>query len=116
MMKKVLVPLALTVVALMSMALYSPLEKPNAFVQTVTTTATKVAPTSAPHVSFKSCRVSNLSVTPVYLGGSAVDTTDGYPLCTDSASCPESSLTVDGNGLFLVLAASTQDVNVFCGQ
>ena len=108
--------LAVALLSVGALAAFSPLGSLEAEVLTVSTTATELKPAAYGGRAPASCRVWNNSVTVVYIGGSGVDTTDGYPICTDTASCPEAAITVDGNGLYGIVAASTQDVNVLCGR
>lgn len=58
-------------------------------------------------------RCANPSSTVVYLGGSDVrgDGTAGYPICTDTASCSDSALTVDARNVYCSAASS---VTVYC--
>lgn len=61
--------------------------------------------------------VTNMSATPVYLGDSAVTTSTGTPICTDSGSCPSPFATIDAaNGLlFGIVSAGSVTVRFLAG-
>jgi hypothetical protein len=66
---------------------------------------------------YSSVRCFNLTTTPVYLGGSNVNTsTLGYPICTDTASCPESAITVDGQNVYGIVASGSTTVTCIKGK
>lgn len=86
------------------------------FTMTCTTTAQRVVPTSGRFGS-RSMRLWNNSSTSVFLGGSDVATTStGYPICTNTANCEASGITLDANPVvFCRVASGTVDVLVFQG-
>lgn len=102
--------------AIAGLAAFTMLGDIEAEVITITTAATELKPAAYGGRSPSSCRIWNNSATVAYVGGSGVDTTDGYPLCTDTASCPEAAITIDGNGVYALVASSTLDLNVICGR
>ncbi len=61
-------------------------------------------------------RISNLSATPVFIGGVDVDTTataggNGYPICTDSAVCTESAISLAATTVYCIVASGSIVVN-----
>ena len=61
-------------------------------------------------------RISNLSSTPVFVGGPDVDTVAtagglGYPICTDASTCTESSITVAVTTIYCIVASGSIVVN-----
>lgn len=66
--------------------------------------------------TWRSCLIFNNSATILYVGGSDVDSTDGMPICTDSASCVKSSITVDGKDTHAIAASGTLTPTILCGR
>lgn len=66
--------------------------------------------------TWRSCLIFNNSATVLYVGGSDVDSTDGMPICTDSASCVKSSITIDGKDAWVVAASGTLTPTILCGR
>jgi hypothetical protein len=86
------------------------------FTFTCTTTAQQIKPTSG-RTGSRSIRLWNNSATSVFLGASDVATTStGYPICTNTANCESSGITLDANPVvYCRVAAATQDILVFQG-
>lgn len=106
---------AVLLVGLLSvLGLGQPTSQVYSFRFAATTTQAEIQDSLA--TGFKACRVWNNSATVVYLGGNlqAIDSTDGYPICTSTASCPESVLTIDGSGVSVEAASGTVNLQVIC--
>lgn len=80
-----------------------------------TTTAAKIIPSSGVR-SVKAQRFWNNSTSPVYIGGTDVDTsTKGWPICTDTAACEQASFPIDAGTTVWCKAGSTVSLLVFTG-
>ncbi len=65
---------------------------------------------------YNSVRCQNTSSTEVYLGGSAVTTAQGYPVCSGSG-CADSALTVDASMVnYCIVASGTQAIRCIAGK
>ncbi len=94
-MKKFLTVIGACIAVPFMLALATPLGEIEAFTLTPYATAQRVAGTKS--TSYRSVRCFSLSATPVYVGGAGVDAgAAGYPICTDTAACGESKLTIGG--------------------
>lgn len=81
----------------------------TAFTVSCGTTPTEILPASGLN-SYNEVRCGNLGSTPVYIGGPTVDTTEGYPLCTDS-TCVENALTMSVGLGHCVVSTGTETLN-----
>lgn len=79
------------------------------------TSATSVVPSTG--AGIEDAFIWNNSTTPVYVGGSAVGTSTGIPICTDTASCVQSSiaLSVVRGGVYCKVSSGTVSVRVLSG-
>lgn len=104
------------VVAGSAYALSGPLGIVQSFAQTASGTAARLAPTTWSR-QMKSCMISNTGTTPVYLGGSDVSSSNGMPICSDTAACPTTFVNPDvlGGEVWIRTASGTQEVRALCG-
>lgn len=79
------------------------------FTFATSTTAARVEGSGSDELRYKAIRCWNNSATVVYLGDS--DDIE-YPICTDSASCPEAALTVESANVYAKSASGTP--NLIC--
>ena len=63
--------------------------------------------------SYTSVRCGNPSAAPVYIGGADVTTSDGYPLCSDTRSCPEMAATFNVGVASCRVALGTVSIKCF---
>jgi hypothetical protein len=79
------------------------------------TSATSVVPSTG--AGIEDAFIWNNSATPVYVGGSSVGTSTGIPICTDTASCVQSSiaLSVVRGGVYCKVSSGTVSVRVLSG-
>lgn len=98
-------------------ALAEPLGLVQSFAQTASTTAARLAPTTWVRSPMKSCMITNMGTTPVYLGGSDVSSSNGTPICSDTAVCPTTFVNPDvlGGEVWIRTASGTQEVRALCG-
>jgi cobalamin biosynthesis protein CbiD len=99
-----------------ALALSQPLTGIYSETLSVTTTAERVTSEYNITTGWKSCTIWNNSATILYVGGSDVDATDGFPICTDTASCPDSKFTADATGFYVVSASGTLTPRLICGR
>ena len=65
---------------------------------------------------YSSVRCGNASATEIYVGGSAVTTAAGYPVCTGS-NCVDAGLTLDASQVgYCIVAAGTQTLKCIAGK
>ena len=65
---------------------------------------------------YNSVRCQNTSSTEVYMGGSAVTTAQGYPVCAASG-CADAAITVDASMVnYCIVAAGTQTIRCIAGK
>jgi hypothetical protein len=85
------------------------------FSVTCATSATPVVPSSS--AGIEDAFIWNNSAIPVYVGGSSVGTSTGIPICTDTASCVQSSiaLSVVRGGVYCKVSSGTVSVHVLSG-
>lgn len=90
-----------------------PLSGLRAFRVGCTTAATPIADGAPYH----SLTMWNNSATPVYLGASNVtaSTTNGYPICTDTATCPRADMPADVRHGFCRVTAGTVYLVILAG-
>lgn len=69
-----------------------------------TTTAARVQESPSLKTFYSELRCWNNSATPVYLGGASAQT---YPICTDTAACPESVLTLPVTNVWALSSSGT---------
>jgi hypothetical protein len=81
----------------------------KAFKVTCAATATPVVASAGD--SYTSLQCSALGAVAIFLGGSTVNTTTGYPICTDPALCGVSTQSVASNNLYCVVASGSQTLN-----
>jgi len=95
----------------------APLGRIRTFNVTCTTSATPIKPPDG-LTSISAWSVWQNSATPVYIGGSDVTngTTKGWPICTDTAVCPASTISFDANAVGFCRAGSSQTVVVVSGN
>lgn len=74
---------AVAAIVLGTMALAKPLTTLKSGTMTVTSTAAAV-----PSATGCALHLLNTSTTPVYIGGSNVTTSNGFPICSDTTACP----------------------------
>ena len=55
------------------------------------------------------------SATPVYIGGTDVTSTKGMPICTNTALCPASSISIDAKGATCLSSSGTVTASVLVG-
>lgn len=114
-----IVPIALWAVlsSQPALALADSLSILRAYQVSCATTATAIAPSDGIK-SQHAWSVWNNSATPVYVGGSDVTTTTkGWPICTDTASCPSSTLSVDAvTSGFCRVGSGTVTLTVISGR
>jgi hypothetical protein len=113
--KKLFLIAGLASFSLFAMALAAPMSKIGSFQESIADSATLIDPDDG--YGYSSVRCFNLTTTPVYLGGSNVNTsTLGYPICTDTAACPESAITVDGQNVYGIVATGSTTVTCIKGK
>lgn len=96
-------------------ALSDPLAYVRTFTFSCTTSAARIVPSTSVRTQ-KAMRVWNNSTTPIYLGGSDVDTsTKGWPICTDTANCEQASFPIDSQAVVYCVAGSTVSLKVITG-
>lgn len=112
----ILLCLAVLMIPVAAAALSNPLGRIQSFAFTASTTAAKVSP-SAWVAGMKSCMIANVSATPVYVGGSDVTTSNGFPICTDTAVCSRADINPDvlGGELWAVVSSGTVATRAICG-
>lgn len=102
----------LAVPLLLLMGLSTSLGRVRAYQVACTTTATAI---SDGH-SQSSGLIWNNSATPVFLGGSDVNaTTEGFPICTDTATCLRADMPIDAKYLYCRVSSGTVAVKVLAG-
>jgi hypothetical protein len=97
-------------------ALANPVSEVRAEILSVGTTAERVTEEIGFTTGWKSCMLWNNSATVLYVGGPDVDSTDGFPICTDTASCPDSKIVIDASAYYVVAASGTLTPNIICGR
>lgn len=90
-----------------------PLSGLRAFTVSCGTSATPISDS----VPYHSLYLWNNSATPIYLGASNVtaSTTNGMPICTDTASCPRADLPADARHGFCRVGSGTVSLVVLAG-
>jgi len=82
----------------------------SAFKVTCATTATEIKPSSGlTSYTEVRCGVISTETDPVFIGSSAVDATDGYPVCAGTA-CVENALTISINLGYCLVSSGTADL------
>lgn len=99
-----------------SLALAAPLGALQAKTTSVTTTAEKVTDELDKTTGNKSCMIWNNSATILYVGGSDVDSTHGWPICTNTSTCPAAVLSTDVREAYYVSASGTLAPIIVCGR
>jgi hypothetical protein len=103
---------ALFLLAPQADALADPLAYVRTYTFSCTTGAARIVPSSNIRTQ-RAMRVWNSSATPIYLGGSDVNTsTTGWPICTDTALCEQASFPVDSQAVVYCVAGSTVSLKV----
>ncbi|MCC7173491.1 MAG: hypothetical protein IT459_23810 [Planctomycetes bacterium] len=111
-MKRLILPVAIAAFALLAMGLGTSLAKIRTHTVTCGTTATAITDGTGA----SSMLIWNNSATPVYLGGSDVNTTtEGFPICTDTANCLRADMPIDAKYLYCRVSAGTVTVRVLAG-
>lgn len=80
----------------------------KSFKETCSTSPTQILDSAGDNYTFLQC--SALGATPIFLGGSAVTTTAGYPICTDPALCGVSTQAIGSNGVYCRVASGTEEL------
>lgn len=112
-MKRLLVIGGAVVSVLALTGLSNPVGGIRTFTVTCLTTATAI--TDGKGVS--AFRAFNNTATPAFVGGTDVtSTTKGFPLCTDTATCPSSTLPVDGGGAYCLSTGGAVTLLVIAGK
>jgi len=111
-MKRLILLVAIAAFALLAMGLGSSLGRIRTHTVTCATTATAIADGH----NASSMLIWNNTATPVYLGGSDVDTTTaGFPICTDTATCLRADMPIDAKYLYCRVSSGTVAVKVLAG-
>lgn len=82
----------------------------QSFEVTCAATATPIAPASG-FTTYTDLRCGALGTTEIFIGGSAVTTGAGYPICTSGTTCVENAISVSVNRGFCIVAAGTETLN-----
>lgn len=84
--------------------------KLTAFEVSCGTSATDILPAAGMN-SYTEVRCAALGSTAVMIGGADVSVAQGYPVCTDSSTCPENALSVSVGLAHCIVAAGTETLN-----
>lgn len=105
--------IALIVVACVAMmGLATPIGDLKTFTRTCDTTATKIIGTAA-----SAYVVGNLTTTPIYVGNADVNsTTRGWPVCSDTAVCFSTTLSIDASSGYCLSTGGTATLLVMSGK
>ncbi len=99
------------------MGLANPVASPHAFPVACASTAGGTRIVQTPAEQFSAVILWNNSVTPVFIGGTDVDTvTKGLPICTNLAVCVSSNIHIDGYGMFCKVAAGSTTITALNGK
>lgn len=91
-----------------------PVTNPNTFELACAASATRIGSTSMSD----SFIIGNPSATAVYIGGSDVTTATGFPICTTTTTCTQSSFSADafGGEFYCIVASGTVNTRVLEGS
>lgn len=108
--------LALLLPAAATWALARPMTELVAKSVTIGTTVERITFETGITTGFDSCLIWNNSTTTLYVGGSDVDGTDGFPICTNTSNCPDSKVTVDATSAYALSSSGNLTVKILCGR
>lgn len=74
------------------------------------TSVTAIAPASG-LTTYTDVRCGALGSTEIFIGGQAVTTASGYPICADTTTCPENALSFSVSRGYCIVAAGTETLN-----
>lgn len=100
--------------AIVSLALLgaNPWTEVQAFEVRCSTSATAIRQ-AARHTGFDFVKCQNISSTPVFFGGSSLDTRGAFPVCNDSSACASPMFEIDA-GMSLYCKVNLGQVSVKC--
>jgi hypothetical protein len=112
---RIKIGLVLVVIAIAAVVLaFKPLTSVRSVAITCADTATAIASADG----FNSVMCGNTSATVVYFGGSTVSTANGFPVCSDVATCTTSTISIDTHQgeLYCRVASGTQAIRCILGK